>query len=192
MPVVEGMEEYNMGKTEFIAPNNSDALGVRQRSAQNASGKIATSPEAFAAGLAQVTGPFAVASAQQWSSPKASDIVSASVNSTANLGYGAPTGFNPGPISGLSTSPYTGGGLSVGGGASYGGAQGFQNTGGTGSDNLLAMAQDQFAQSQASNVAMLMIQQQSSQDGHFFTATSNMMNSRDSMMAAIIRNIRPA
>lgn len=57
-------------------------------------------------------------------------------------------------------------------------------------DDLTTMAYEQLAETQASSLVMLMLQNESSNQQRIFTTASNLKASQDNLLAAMIRNVR--
>lgn len=170
-----------------IDSNSVDINGVAATSARKSVSSTGSGFDGVLSALNQVAyygGPTGVAIADTVA-PSSTEIVAASVNATAGYGLGTGLGTSAGIYSG-GTSNYYGGstsGLSVGGSISA-------STTGTGSDDMLGMAQEQLATSQASSIAMLMVQDEMGTQNRLYTSASNLMNSRDTMLGSIIRNVR--
>lgn len=116
---------------------------------------------------------------------RSTDVVSAAVVATA--------GSNPSYLTapGMATAgtpQYLTAGTTTGGVNYRNVNMGMQTTGDPA--DLMAMAQEQLAMSQTSSLAMLMIQDQMGAITKYHTTLSNVMNSRDMMHSAIIRNTK--
>ncbi len=172
-----------MAKATGIETNMTDISGARTSTSASSVGKFDSVFDA-ASYTAALAGPVTAASLAQQGNYRGADIVSAAVNATA--GYSAPGMYSGGAAS------YGGGSraLGVSGNVSYGGgsAAAMLNPGAT--SDPMTMAQNQLAESQASNISMLMIQDEMGTQNRFFTTTSNLMSSRDNMLSSIIRNVR--
>lgn len=110
------------------------------------------------------------------------EILSAAVNQAASTSSSSLSSLSYSSGSGLST----GSGLSS---LSYGSSLS-ASTGDT--DDLTTMAYEQLAETQASSLVMLMLQNESSNQQRIFTTASNMAASRDNLLASMIRNVRGA
>lgn len=177
-----------------ITPIESDPVatsGVAATASSSNVGKFSSIFDAMGYG-AQVVGPAGYYTTQVYA-PSSAEVVGASVNATANYSGGTGMGSTPGIYSGgtpyysASTVPTTG---TSGLGSMQTAGLGYQAAVPTGSTDMLTMAQQQLADSQASSVSMLMVQDQMGQENRFFTTASNLMNSRDTMLSTIIRNVR--
>lgn len=166
-----------------IEPNFSDSIGAKSTAATKSVGKFDSvlSGLSYTAGIA---GPAAWAATAQYA-PKSADIVGAAVNATA--GYGS-MGMMPGGYSG-GAGVYFGGGMS---GLQAGVSTNAPMPGSSPMDpsGIIAQGQQQLAQSQASSMAMMMLQDQQSNQNRVFTTASNLMSARDSMISNIMRNVR--
>lgn len=173
-------EENVMSSPKPIEPNMVDISGARTSAVAGGTGKFASVYDGMSY-AASIAGPVGIATAQTYK-PGSAEIVAATVNAAA--GYGGGMGMGMG---GMSPGVYSGGA-----GAYYGGrGPSALNTPGTDPANsMLSEAQNQLANSQASSVAMLMVQDEMGQQNRFFTTASNLMNSRDTMLSSIIRNVR--
>lgn len=173
-----------MSKATGIETNMSDASGARVTSSAKSVGKF-DSVFDTASYAASIAGPVTVASLASNGNYQGADIVSAAVNASAGYSTPIPGGYSGGAVN------YGGGvrGLTTSGSVSVGGINAGLNTGNSTTD-MMSMAQQQLAESQASNVSMLMIQDEMGSQNRFFTTTSNLMSSRDNMLSSIIRNVR--
>jgi len=171
-----------------IESNSVDISGVAATSARNSVSSTGSGFDGVMGALGQVAyygGGTGVALSDSMA-PNSTEIVAAAVNATA--GYAGGTGMmtTAGTYSGA-TSNYYGTGTSALGTA---GSTTLSGTTGTTSDDMLGMAQEQLAASQASSVAMLMVQDEMGTQNRLYTSASNLMNSRDTMLSSIIRNVR--
>lgn len=167
-----------------IEPNFSDSVGAKTSQAQASVGKFDSVLSGLSYGAA-IAGPAAYAATAQYA-PKSADIVGAAVNATS--GYG---GMGMG-----ASGVYFGGGnpaalTTASGSVSFGGS-GMKALDNPASDPnaMINQAQQQLASTQASSVAMMMIQDQQSNQNRLFTTASNLMSARDSMISNIMRNVR--
>lgn len=133
--------------------------------------------------VANYAGPVAWATAATYGSQRQADITAAAVGATANS-------MSPGRYSGALYN-YGGGGVGVSGttaGLTYGGGVSAVSD----PTELMNMAQQQLAESQASSLALIGIQNQIGMDTRFYTALSTMINQKDSVAMSIIRNAKMA
>ncbi len=173
-----------MSTANPIETNVVDNAGVSTTAQVNSVGKFSSVLDA-ASYAASIAGPAGYYTAAEYA-PSSADIVGAAVNSTASYGGGTGYSTTPGVYSGA-TSNYYGSSSTLGLSAS--GSLGYSTTGSS-SDDMLAMAQEQLAASQTSSIAMLMVQDEMGMQNRLYTSASNLMNSRDTMLATIIRNVR--
>lgn len=172
-----------MSTANPIETNVVDNAGVQTTASVNSVGKFSTVLDA-ASYAASIAGPAGYYTAAEYA-PSSADIVGAAVNSTASYGGGTGYSTTPGVYSG-GVSNYYGSSTA---GLSASGSLGYSTTGSS-SDDMLSMAQEQLAASQTSSIAMLMVQDEMGMQNRLYTSASNLMNSRDTMLATIIRNVR--
>ncbi|MBI2339085.1 MAG: hypothetical protein HYU99_01800 [Deltaproteobacteria bacterium] len=171
-----------MTNVNTIESNPVDISGVKTATATTAA--TGSDPLGFASYLSSLTGPVATAATAGYGSTESAEIVAAATTAASGASYGTSglysgaSGVYGSSLSGLSTS--------------YGGSLSATTTGSYTSDDMLSMAQEQLASSQASSIAMLMVQDDMSQQNRLYTTASNMMSTRDSMLATIIRNVKSA
>lgn len=172
-----------MGNPTTIEPNMPDSLGVRTQQAQSQVGRFDGVYDALSY-TSSIAGPAGYYTAAQYR-PESADIVGAAVNATAGYSGGTGLGASPGVYSGA--LPYYGGGgaAALTAGPVRVSAQTVPTSG-----DVTQQAQQILAESQASSMSMLIIQNEIGQQNRTYTSTSNLMNSRDTMLASIIRNVR--
>lgn len=166
-----------------LEPNMSDAIGARTTRVTNQVGRFDNVYDTLSY-TASLAGPVATASALTYR-PQSADIVNAAVNSTASAG-------GPGSFAGgAGNYNLTTGGRGVGAlTGSVGVAGGVSALNGGGSGDMISQSQQMLAESQASSIAMLMVQDEMGQQNRLYTSTSNMLSARDTLHSSIIRNIR--
>lgn len=159
-----------------IGTNSVDSSGYALTSTQKAAtGTDFYSKVGYGSALA---GPVATSAMATSGNTDGATIVGSAVNATAGYGGGTGYGTTAGVYSGATSNYY---------GSS---SSGVPTSTGAGTSDMLGMAQQQLADSQASSISMLMIQDEMGKQNRMFTTASNLMNSRDSMVASIVRNIR--
>ena len=168
-----------MSTVNPIETNPVDVSGAKTAAQTRAA--TSTDPLGFASYLSGLTGPVATATTATYGSTNSADIVAAATTAASGATYGVPGSYS-------GASAVYGGSL---GAATYGGTYGTSSTSAT-SQDMMAMAQEQLAASQSSSIAMLMIQDDMSQQNRLYTTASNMMSTRDNMLATIIRNVKSA
>lgn len=172
-----------MANVNPIETNPVDSKGAVTTRSVGSVGKFSSVYDS--AGYASsLIGPVAYAASATYA-PGSADIVGASVNAAAGYSGGGGYLTTPGAYSGGAANYYGGGGGTLGLNHVPGG-------GGNAPNDMLSMAQEQLAQSHANSISMLIIQDTSGQNNRLFTATSNLINARDTMLASIIRNVRGA
>lgn len=164
-----------------ITPTDTDLVastGVQTTKATSSVGKFDSVFDG-ATYAAQVSGGT-VAYTTDALAPSSSEVVSAAVNAAAGGGVSSMPGNYSGGLPAYQAS--TLGGLPM--------QASVTPTGTSGGGDIMSMAQQQLAESQASSISMLMIQDQMGTENRFFTTASNLMSSRDNTVSSLIRNVR--
>ncbi len=172
-----------MSTANPIETNSVDSAGVTTSTASNSVGKFSSVLDATAY-AAQLAGPAGYYTAAQYS-PSSSDIVGAAVNATAGYSGGGTGMLTTGGTYSGAVSNYYGGGSLAATTSGFG-----VSTSSSSTSDTLAASQQLLAESQMSNVQMLMVQEEAGQQNRHFSTVSNVISARDTMLAAIIRNVR--